>query len=513
MKYLLEKNPQNQIYPEIATEAAIGNDYEVNNVEVIQAEAENNVHSLSCRNTTFETIPHNDVLTNLLNQLQKIDYYECAVLVNDKKSLKLKHLLVISIEAIIGAAKVNRWGLCTNQNFLYVYNEAWWQIISDEKLQKFLGEACEKLGIDPCTARHYQFRDQLLKQFMSAAYLPKPELSEEQVLVNLKNGTYEISVDQQRLRLPQSHDLITYQLPFDFTPDAEAPLFEKYLNKVLPDKVMQKILSEYMGYVFIRPGKLKLERALVLHGTGSNGKSVLFEVINALLGRENTSSFSIQHLTDHSGYTRAMIGNKLLNYTSEMNGKLDTALFKQLVSGEPVEARLPYGIPFILTNYAKLIFNCNQLPHEVEKSPGFYRRFLILPFEVTIEEKEKDVDLANKIIRAELSGVFNWVLAGLKRLLLQGDFTFSQSVEDQREKFKRQTDNVLTFLDDENYIKSNIHSTSLKVLFSHYKDFCNSNNFNACSSRTFNDSLKNNGYTFCRKNTGNTVNVYQSYFR
>jgi len=35
---------------------------------------------------------------------------------------------------------------------------------------------------------------------------------------------------------------------------------------------------------------------------------------------------------------------------------------KNELSGEPVEARLPYGQPFILKQYAKLIFNCNELP-------------------------------------------------------------------------------------------------------------------------------------------------------
>ena len=41
-------------------------------------------------------------------------------------------------------------------------------------------------------------------------------------------------------------------------------------------------------------------------------------------------------------------------YASEINGNLEASIFKQLVSGEPVEARLPYGQPFILKQYAKM---------------------------------------------------------------------------------------------------------------------------------------------------------------
>ena len=85
-----------------------------------------------------------------------------------------------------------------------------------------------------------------------------------------------------------------------------------------------------------------------------------------------------------------MIANKLVNYASEISGKLETSIFKQLVSGEPVEARLPYGKPFSITGYAKLIFNCNELPKDVEQTRGYFRRFLIIPFEVTIPEAEQD---------------------------------------------------------------------------------------------------------------------------
>ena len=113
----------------------------------------------------------------------------------------------------------------------------------------------------------------------------------------------------------------------------------------------------------------------MLHGTGANGKSVFFEVVSALLGTNNVSNYSLQSLTNDNGYFRARLANKLVNYASEINGKLEASIFKQLVSGEPVEARLPYGQPFVLRDYAKMIFNINQLPKDVEHTNAFFRRF------------------------------------------------------------------------------------------------------------------------------------------
>jgi hypothetical protein len=58
------------------------------------------------------------------------------------------------------------------------------------------------------------------------------------------------------------------------------------------------------------------------------------------LGIDNVSSYSLQSLTNDNGYFRAKLANKLVNYASEINGKLEASIFKAMVSGEPVEARL-----------------------------------------------------------------------------------------------------------------------------------------------------------------------------
>ena len=89
-------------------------------------------------------------------------------------------------------------------------------------------------------------------------------------------------------------------------------------------------------------------------------------------------------------------------------------------------ARLKYGNSFLMENYAKLCFNCNELPKDIEQSEAYFRRLIVVPFRVTIPEDEQDKELAQKIIASELAGVFNWVLLGLQRLLRKKRFTASQ---------------------------------------------------------------------------------------
>jgi len=410
-----------------------------------------------------------------------------------------KHFLVLSIENVLNIAEKNRWGICKNHDFIYLFNGTFWAEIDRETFQKFLGEAAEKMGVAKFSARFYQFREQLFKQFLATAYLPTPESNKDVVLINLQNGTFEISPQGTKLRQFDRSDFITYQLPFEYNPQAKAPIFEAYLNRVLPDKESQRVLAEYLGFVFIKHGNFKEEKALILYGTGANGKSVFYEIVNALLGYENTSSFSLQELTDESGYYRAMIANKLVNYASEINNRMKTDIFKRMVSGEVLPARLPYGNPMQLRQYAKLIFNCNELPKDIEHTEAFFRRFLIIPFNVTIPEHEQDKRLHTKIIENELSGVFNWVLEGLYRLLKQGRFSDCDAAQIALEQYKTESNSIKLFLNEKGYQNDTDDYQLIKNLYPEYKYFCSEDGMTAFKKVNFSKQLKALGINIDRQ--------------
>ena len=468
------------------------------NVEDFNAEMEQHIK-------IGEATPHAEILHQLIEQFEPLDFEALANPHNaDHFKLNTKHFLVLSIENALRYAEQNRWGLCKNHDFIYLYNGTFWAEIDKETFQKFLGEAAEQMGVAKFSARFYQFREQLFKQFLATAYLPTPGGNADTVLINLQNGTFEVSPKGTNLRPFDRSDFLTYQLPFDYNPEAKAPIFEAYLSRVLPDKERQRVLAEYLGYVFIKHGSnaLKEEKALVLYGTGANGKSVFFEVFNALLGVENVSSFSLKSLTNDNGYFRAKLSNKLANYASEINGNLEASIFKQLVSGEPVEARLPYGQPFILKQYAKLIFNCNELPKDVEHTHAYFRRFLIIPFDVTIPPQEQDKQLHTKIIDNELSGVFNWVLEGLKRLLEQKRFSKCDAAQRAVEQYRIESDSVQMFLSEHGYKVSATDIVPLKEMYSDYRSYCAESGLKPCSAKTVADRLRSSGYHTERKGYG-----------
>ncbi|HSZ85912.1 MAG TPA: phage/plasmid primase, P4 family, partial [Puia sp.] len=338
----------------------------------------------------------------------------------------------------------------------------------------------------------------------------KEEKTSTAIKLNLSNGTLHVSESGVQLMPHNPDDLLTYKLKFGYNIKSTCAKFDKFLNEVLPDKNLQNILAEFLGYAFIPNNILKLEKVLMLYGGGANGKSVFKEISCELFGRENVSENTLEQLTTPNGYFVAELENKLINYSPEISGKIESAgIFKTLTSGEPLSVRKIYKDPTTIYNYARLAFNVNELPHNVQQTNAFFRRFLIVPFDITIAPEKQDKNLTQKIIKDELPGILNWVLSGLKRLLDQKGFTESNVVKEQLEEYRRDADSVLAFLADYRYKKSISKTKSLKTLFSEYLMFCSASGMPYCKDRTFSKRLKAADFKIERASFGMDVYIQQ----
>jgi putative DNA primase/helicase len=441
-------------------------------------------------------IAHAQVLKTILHDVTTCDFAQLAgKQPNDE--LKQKHYLVLSIQELLKVVKGKKFHLVRKNDFIFVFNGQYWREIDRETLRDFLGEVAEKQGIPPLDAQHYEFKEKLYKQFLAAAKFEQVEPDPDKVLINLLNGTFEITSTAMSIKDFAPEDFLRYQLPFRFDRNATAPRFQAYLDRVLPETELQKIVGEFFGYVFTR--NLKLEKALLLYGGGANGKSVLFDVMNALLGRENTGNYSLSDLMQE--HNRAQIANKLLNYGSEINASVTKDTFKNLVSGEPIMARLKYGNSFLMENYAKLCFNCNELPKDIEHTDAYFRRLVVVPFRVRIPDDEQDKDLARTIISEELSGVFNWLLRHLQRLLTQRRFTESKIVQETIQAYRTDSDSVAGFISEGGRKPEGL----LKDVYLSYRNYCADSGLKPLGKQNFRNRLEAHGYTTDRVADGMRV--------
>lgn len=449
-------------------------------------------------------IAHEKIFEQILKELPKIEFKKHWKL-DDKERVSQRHYYVATVDQVVAAAKKLQCDLAKRYSFLYAFNGQFWQRVEEDELKRVLGAAAKKLGVEGSIAADYKFRDSLIRQFYATAYLPEPKRAQGVTLVNLSNGTFEITKDSQRLRAFRAADFLTYALAFDYDPKAEYPKWQGFLDEMLPDKECQNLLAEFFGYIFTQD--LKLEAALILYGGGGNGKSVVFDTMNALLGVENISTYSLQSLADEKGYHRAMLPNKLLNYSSEVSSKLEIEAFKKLVSGEPIEARLPGQPPFELRNYCKFAFNGNELPRTVEHNEAYFRRWVIIPFAVHKLKLQQDKDLAKKIIADELPGVFNWILEGLKRILKQRDFSPCKASDAAREAYRTEADTLGQYLSEYGIrpVLGEDSREALQLLYTNYREFARDCGYVPLGRANFSRRLQGKGFRLKRRNHGTDV--------
>ncbi len=448
-------------------------------------------------------------LEKLLVKVDLVDFYEaCRELGwipkldnegNEKAPLQ-KHIKIAIIDQLMKTAKANGWHLNRDGDFVYIYNGAFWIPIEPDELQNFLKEAAIKMGYPEIEARDSAFIEKLHKQALQDGFFADREM-EKRSKINLLNCTLEITANSVQLNEFDHRDFMTHQLDFSYDSETKNEAFQNYLNVVLPEKETQQTLQEVAGYLFVKG--LKLEKIFFLYGTGANGKSVFFEVLAGVLGDESISSYSLEALTDNTGYYRAKIKDKIVNYGTDIKlSKIDPGLFKTMASGEPIEARLPYGQPFVMKDYAKLIFNVNRLDNaNIEHTHGFYRRLLIVPFNRTLREDEQDRDLHKKILQNK-AGVLNWIIEGSERVIRNRDIFISEECQRFKEQFIKETDTAALFVEDENILRSDYEKIHLKDLYIDYREFCSDNGYKLPSTRTLSKRLEALGFKKKKDNKG-----------
>jgi putative DNA primase/helicase len=415
------------------------------------------------------------------------DYFSFAPTDGDGKQRKQSQseALVVIVEFFKRWMDEEGFGARVLNGVPHLYSGTHWTLSEETALSALLGELALVLGYSAIESRFFLFREKLLKQFYSdfSGLVGNPPTSK--VLINFSNGTLEIGGEREALRAFSKGDLLTYQLPFDYNEAAKRPLFDRYLARVLPDESSQKVLAEFFGWIFLKD--LKLEKVLLLYGDGHNGKSVIFDIVNQLLGESNITNLGLSSLSKMEN--RFRLGSSLLNFGSEIKSNCDADLFKKMASCEPVEARRLYGDTYIMRDYARLAFNANILPKDTEQSGGFFRRFLIVPFTQTITADEKDPDLANKIIGSELPGVFNWVMDGLRRLQVARKFTECEAARLALDTYRKESDSVAMFLEDESFEKSE-GRIGKDDFFKCYRAYCQEAGHHSLTKVNFGKRLK-----------------------
>lgn len=344
---------------------------------------------------------------------------------NSDKYNRLKSAFVRSMRMLAKKAPVKYYKGC-----YYVFNGKIYEVVPKVVLE----QAYQLLVLDLALAPMLGVGTVMNKSFLEVIEcynILHPSFD----IVAFSNGVVDFGAGLQNPRvMPFSPDYhVTYYHPYEYNPKAKCDRFMNFLHEVLPDRTSRMILQMFLGLGLVQRGSAynqyegressKIELCLLLVGTGANGKSVMFDVACSLFGRDRISKMDYADLTaegDEGMRGRFPIKNAIFNWSSDSDpkkfGKRNTGMFKRLVSGEPVPMRELGKNVLEANSIPYLIFNLNELPFPDDASLGFIRRLQYVSFDVTIPKERQDPELASKIIKNELSGVFNWVFRGALEL-------------------------------------------------------------------------------------------------
>ena len=330
----------------------------------------------------------------------------------------------------------------------------------------------------------------------------------------IKNGTLDIT-DIENFVFYENEffkeDYSTIQLNVNYDVNAiknNAENWKYYMTSTFEnDSERMKLIGEMLGYCLT--SSCKYHKSFMLVGEGSNGKSVLLDIMDYIWGSKNISDVDICELD--KPFARVSLFGKLINKSSEIEGNLKTtSFFKKIVSGDMLDGEFKNKDRFSFPSTAKLIFAMNSLPVTKDKSDGLYRRLCIIPFNKQFKGDEIDIDLSEKL-KSEADGIFFFALQGLKRLHKQKKFTESIEVNNKLEEYKLDSNPVKQYM-EEKYIVVEDENKGIKSgdLYESYTVWCGDNGFMKMNNVNFGKELKRLNYNKKQKKiSGKVVWVFE----
>jgi putative DNA primase/helicase len=313
-------------------------------------------------------------------------------------------------------------------------------------------------------------------------------------MFNCINGT--IDLHSGKLLPHKKGDLITVLVPIEYSPDASCSLWMKFLDRVTGSNVeLVNYLQRAVGYSLT--GDTRSQIMFFLYGLGSNGKSTLITTIRKLTGgygaKANTSLFMAKD--KNSGGPSEDLANlqgKRFVMASEIEDgrRLAVVLIKEMTGGEAIRADRKYEHEIEFQPVHKIWLVGNHKPVITDTTLSIWRRVKLIPFGVTIANKEIDPDLPAKL-ESELPGILAWAVRGCLEWQKYG-LQEPKEVINATSDYRHEQDILGDFIDDCCLLKPTAAVTKHELKGA-YEEWCNSTGNQPASQKTFKARLVERG--------------------
>lgn len=313
---------------------------------------------------------------------------------------------------------------------------------------------------------------------------------DEKLYINCLNGIIDINKNELVNHDPKFKTEIQFQANYiaNWEEAFNNSEFKKFLYDVL-DEGSVLTLQEAWG-LMLSPHSKEVQNCFIYKGEGSNGKSVAFEIQESLIN-DNRHICSIG-LGDFGGdFVISVAEGKHVNIVrdDELSGKTVHKSFKSMVCGEPVLVNRKNKDLVRLGFNMTMFFGLNRMPSAADKSTGFFRRPIVIPFNTSfgtekevkegLRDKIKDTQIADRIIANELDVVFMWAYEGLQRVKAnRWKVTVSDAAEREMEEYRQEVDSAYAFFREEITVQPRSDKKlSKSEVYNAYNSWCIKNNY------------------------------------
>ncbi|HZK69958.1 MAG TPA: phage/plasmid primase, P4 family [Clostridia bacterium] len=330
---------------------------------------------------------------------------------------------------------------------------------------------------------------EVTQQIKIKSMIDRYKINSERHLINLNNGIFDTK--EWKFKKHDPRFLSTIRIPKTYDPDAKCPIINRFLDDVVSQKDKQTLI-EWSGLMLII--ETMFEKAMMLCGSGGNGKSTFINLLTALIGDENTTAIPLQKLIDENNnkFIVAHLHEKLMNVCADIPSTTihNSDMFKRLVGKDKITGEHKFGHPFEFYNPARLIFSARIIPNLAEiGDEAYYRRWLIVEFLNRFTGESDDKDMQNKLTTdTELSGFLNLALAGLKTILQNGRFTHELSIQDTAYLYIKKANPVYKF--SEECIVSSPNDILKNEVYLEYLRWCEQYNEKPMNNNIFGKNMK-----------------------
>ena len=275
-------------------------------------------------------------------------------------------------------------------------------------------------------------------------------------------------------------------------------MFLRFLAEVTADnRELQAFLQRLLGYSLT--GSIREHILAFFYGLGANGKSVLLNTVSGILSDYHTTApietFTASGSDRHPTELAGLRGARLVTATETEEGRRwAEARIKALTGGDKMSARFMRQDFFEFTPKFKLVIAGNHKPGLRSVDEAIRRRFLLVPFTVTIAPEKRDLVLGEKL-KAEWPGILQWMVDGCIAWQERG-LAPPKTVTDATAAYLEAEDAVAAWIDDECDRDPNAWERSAN-LFASWKEWAERSGEYVGSTKQFRERLEARG--ICHK--------------